>query len=148
VDRIVLVALAPSWALPGERFGTARFSISPEFTQLGRFFPWQPKNGHFPMATSVLVSLLAQMHMHPATRAIESRLEKLRPGQIVAARGYLVERARTGWFRLEHLAQAHRHGQRRRRIVLGRSALGRLTRFAPGPTIEWVIGAGATGTTR
>jgi hypothetical protein len=62
-----------------------------EFTQMGRFFYWRPRNADVSVPTSVLVSHLAQMHMVPATTEIESRLKKLRPGQIVRAGGYLVD---------------------------------------------------------
>jgi len=62
-----------------------------EFSQMGRFFYWQPRNADFPLAKPVLVSHLAQMHIIPADAGIESRLKKLRPGQIVTASGYLVD---------------------------------------------------------
>lgn len=62
-----------------------------EFSQMGRFFYWQPKNGNFPLPRETLVSHVAQMHMIPATREIERRLKSLRPGQRVTAQGYLVD---------------------------------------------------------
>ncbi|MDQ2962255.1 MAG: hypothetical protein M3R31_03705 [Pseudomonadota bacterium] len=34
---------------------------------------------------------MAQMHVIPANKDIESKLKKLRPGQIVTASGYLVD---------------------------------------------------------
>jgi hypothetical protein len=34
---------------------------------------------------------MAQMHVIPADKDVESRLKKLRPGQIVTAKGYLVD---------------------------------------------------------
>jgi hypothetical protein len=34
---------------------------------------------------------MAQMHVIPADKDVESRLKKLRPGQIVTAHGYLVD---------------------------------------------------------
>jgi hypothetical protein len=69
-----------------------------EFTQMGRFFYWQPRRGDYPVPMSVLVSHMAQMHMIPASADIESRLKKLRPGQIVTARGYLVDVRGPGGF--------------------------------------------------
>ena len=69
-----------------------------EFSQMGRFFYWQPRTADFPLPTATLISHMAQMHMIPATKDIESRLKKLRPGQIVTASGYLVDiRSPTGF---------------------------------------------------
>jgi hypothetical protein len=62
-----------------------------EFSQMGRFFYWQPRTANFPLPTATLISHLAQMHMIPATPDIESKLRKLRPGQVVTASGYLVD---------------------------------------------------------
>ena len=61
-----------------------------EFSQMGRFFYWQPHDAAFPLSKAVLISHMAQMHMIPADADVESRLRKLRPGQLVSARGYLV----------------------------------------------------------
>jgi hypothetical protein len=69
-----------------------------EFSQMGRFFYWQPRKGDFPLPTATLISHLAQMHMIPATKEIESMLKKLRPGQIVTASGYLVDVRGPGGF--------------------------------------------------
>jgi len=69
-----------------------------EFSQMGRFFYWQPRKADFPLPTSVLISHLAQMHMIPATKELEARLKKLRPGQIVTASGYLVDVRGPGGF--------------------------------------------------
>jgi hypothetical protein len=62
-----------------------------EFSQMGRFFYWQPHDVDFPLPKPVLISHLAQMHVIPADASVESRLKKLRPGQIVTASGYLVD---------------------------------------------------------
>lgn len=62
-----------------------------EFSQMGRFFYWSPRTDHFPLPTGTLISHLAQMHMIPATDAIEAKLKRLRPGQRVTASGYLVD---------------------------------------------------------
>jgi hypothetical protein len=69
-----------------------------EFSQMGRFFYWQPRRADFPLPLAVLNSHLAQMHMIPSTGDIESRLKRLRPGQIVTARGYLVDIRGPGGF--------------------------------------------------
>jgi hypothetical protein len=63
-----------------------------EFSQTGRFFYWQPRNAmSFPLPPATLITHITQMHMIPATAAIESKLKKLRPGQVVTASGYLVD---------------------------------------------------------
>jgi hypothetical protein len=62
-----------------------------EFSQMGRWFYWNPKRGDFPLPREVMITHLAQMHMIPATREIEARLDRLRPGQLVSVRGFLVD---------------------------------------------------------
>jgi len=69
-----------------------------DFSQMGRFFYWQPRKPGFPVPQATLISHLAQMHMIPATEDIESRLKKLRPGRIVTASGYLVDVRGPGGF--------------------------------------------------
>jgi hypothetical protein len=69
-----------------------------EFSQMGRFFYWQPRKADFPLPTPVLISHLAQMHMIPATKELEAALKKLRPGQIITASGYLVDVRGPGGF--------------------------------------------------
>lgn len=69
-----------------------------EFSQMGRFFYWQPRDSTFPLSKTVLISHMAQMHMIPADPDVESRLRKLRPGQIVSASGYLVDIRGPGGF--------------------------------------------------
>lgn len=62
-----------------------------EFSQMGRFFYWKPRDAHFPLPTEALISHMAQMHMIPASDDVDAKLRKLRPGQIVTASGYLVD---------------------------------------------------------
>ena len=63
-----------------------------EFTQMGRFFYWRPRNGNgFPIPAAMLVSHAAQMHLVPSTDTLERRLKALRPGQIVTLTGLLVD---------------------------------------------------------
>jgi hypothetical protein len=69
-----------------------------EFSQMGRFFYWQPRKADFPLPKSVLISHMAQMHVIPADKEVESRLKKLRPGQLVTASGYLVDVRGPGGF--------------------------------------------------
>ena len=70
-----------------------------EFSQMGRFFYWRPKDANgFPIPTRMLVTHAAQMHLIPATAELESRLKKLRPGQLVTLGGYLVDVRGPGGF--------------------------------------------------
>jgi hypothetical protein len=62
-----------------------------EFTQMGRWFYWNPKRGDFPLPRQALIEHLAQMHMIPATPEIKKRLDRLRPGQLVTVSGFLVD---------------------------------------------------------
>jgi hypothetical protein len=62
-----------------------------EFSQMGRWFYWNPKNGQFPLSREMMVTHLAQMHMIPSTKEIASLLDRVRPGQLVTVSGYLVD---------------------------------------------------------
>ena len=63
-----------------------------EFSQMGRFFYWKPKNwSSFPLSPSQTISHAAQVHAIPADADIERKLRKLRPGQVVHLSGYLVD---------------------------------------------------------
>ena len=70
-----------------------------EFSQMGRFFYWKPKDyATFPLAAETLIAQGAQMHLIPATKDIDHRIRKLRPGQIVTIGGYLVDVRGPGGF--------------------------------------------------
>lgn len=62
-----------------------------EFTQMGRFFYWNPKRADFPLPPQTTITHLAQIHVIPATAEIAARLSSLRPGQLVSAHGFLVD---------------------------------------------------------
>jgi hypothetical protein len=63
-----------------------------EFSQMGRFLYWRPRDAQaFPLPPEMLTTHAAQMHMIPATKDIEHRLKRLRPGQLVTVGGYLVD---------------------------------------------------------
>jgi len=63
-----------------------------EFSQMGRFLYWKPRDpARFPLAPDAMLRNAAQLHLIPATRSIESRLKRLRPGQRVGIGGYLVD---------------------------------------------------------
>ena len=69
-----------------------------EFSQMGRFFYWAPRGADFPLSPDAIVTHAAQMHMVPANDAIEGRLKKLRPGQLVTVGGWLVDIRGPGGF--------------------------------------------------
>lgn len=63
-----------------------------EFSQMGRFFYWKPRDkATFPLPVETLTTHAAQMHLIPATKALDERIRRLRPGQIVTISGYLVD---------------------------------------------------------
>ncbi len=63
-----------------------------EFSQMGRFFYWRPRDWRtFPLSPAETATHAAQIHAIPATAEIESRLRRLRPGQVVRLAGYLVD---------------------------------------------------------
>jgi len=70
-----------------------------EFSQMGRFFYWKPKDpATFPLSPATLIAHSAQMHLIPATKELDRRLRKLRPGQIATLGGYLVDVRGPGGF--------------------------------------------------
>lgn len=63
-----------------------------EITQSGRFFYWRPRDvSTFPVTPHDVAVSAAQIHAIPADDAVASRLASLRPGQVVALHGYLVD---------------------------------------------------------
>jgi len=70
-----------------------------DFSQMGRFFYWKPKDfASFPLSPDALIAHGAQMHLIPASKDLDSRARKLRPGQIVTIGGYLVDVRGPGGF--------------------------------------------------
>jgi len=70
-----------------------------EFSQMGRFLYWKPRDpARFPLAPEALLRNAAQLHLIPATRSIESRLKRLRPGERIGIGGYLVDVTGPGRF--------------------------------------------------
>jgi len=66
------------------------------FTQNLRAFSWWTKS--FPVTREVIETHSANMHMIPANAEIESRLESIRPGNMVHIKGLLVEvTSKEGW---------------------------------------------------
>lgn len=70
-----------------------------EFSQMGRFFYWKAKDfATFPLAPRTLIAHGAPMHLVPATKDIDRRIRKLRPGQIATIGGYLIDVRGPGGF--------------------------------------------------
>ena len=68
------------------------------FSQMGRFLYWDARDSAFPIPAKVLQNHAAQMHMVPADDALETRLKRLRPGQMVHVQGWLVDIRGPGGF--------------------------------------------------
>jgi hypothetical protein len=63
-----------------------------EFSQMGRFFYWKPRDPvRFPLAPATLITSAAQLHLIPADGDLERRARRLRPGQVVTIGGWLVD---------------------------------------------------------
>ncbi len=63
-----------------------------EFSQMGRFLYWKPRDWTtFPLSPMDVATHAAQVHAIPASDDIDKRLRKLRPGQVVTLTGYLVD---------------------------------------------------------
>ena len=63
-----------------------------EFSQMGRFFYWRPRDWTtFPLSPKDTNAHAAQVHAIPADADVERRLRKLRPGHVVTLSGYLVD---------------------------------------------------------
>jgi len=85
-DRLAPIDVAFGWGRMSDETVLARLDIS----QSGRFYFWRYE-GSPPIPHREIEVSSANMHLIPATKAIEKRLKNLRPGQIVTLRGYLVE---------------------------------------------------------
>ncbi len=69
-----------------------------EFSQMGRFFYWSARDAESALPQQMIATHAAQMHMVPATAALESRLKSLRPGQRVTVSGWLIDIRGPGGF--------------------------------------------------
>lgn len=86
------VDLALGWGPMSDPQVLSSISIS----QGGRFYHWQVDE--FPIPREDIETNSANMHMIPANTSIETQLQKIRPGEIVRIKGYLVEAtASDGW---------------------------------------------------
>ena len=92
-DRLAPIDVAFGWGRMSDESVLARIDIS----QSGRFYYWR-YDGQPPIPRREIEVSSANMHLIPATAAIEKRLKQLRPGTVVTLRGYLVEVSGDGGF--------------------------------------------------
>jgi hypothetical protein len=85
-DRLAPVDVALGWGRMSDEAVLERIDVS----QSGRFYYWRYE-GAAPIPHREIELSSANMHLIPATKAIEKRLKKLRPGNIVVLKGYLVD---------------------------------------------------------
>jgi hypothetical protein len=73
-------------------------------TQSGRWYHWQVDD--FPIQRIEIETQSANMHLIPASNAIESMIKQVKQGQIIDMRGYLVRvDAKDGWHWLSSLTR-------------------------------------------
>lgn len=73
-------------------------------TQSGRWYHWQVDD--FPIPRIEIETQSANMHLIPASNAIESMIKQVKQGQIIDMRGYLVRvDAKDGWHWLSSLTR-------------------------------------------
>ncbi|MDO7596360.1 MAG: hypothetical protein MUQ51_03065 [Pseudomonadota bacterium] len=75
-----------------------------EITQSGRWYHWQVQD--FPIPRTEIETQSANMHLIPASKAIESMIKQVKHGQIIDMRGYLVRvDSKDGWHWLSSLTR-------------------------------------------
>jgi hypothetical protein len=73
-------------------------------TQSGRWYHWQVQD--FPIPRIEIETQSANMHLIPASNAIESMIKQVKQGEIIEMRGYLVRvDAKDGWHWLSSLTR-------------------------------------------
>ncbi len=92
-DRLAPIDVAFGWGRMSDEAVLARIDVS----QSGRFYFWR-YDGAPPIPRREIEVSSANMHLIPATKAIEKRLGRLRPGNVVTLKGYLVEVSGDGGF--------------------------------------------------
>jgi hypothetical protein len=85
-DSLAPIDVAFGWGRMSDETVLARLAIS----QSGRFYFWRYE-GAPPIPRREIEVSSANMHLIPATTAIAKRLDRLRPGNVVTLKGYLVE---------------------------------------------------------
>lgn len=93
-DRLAPVDVAFGWGRMSDEAVLKRIDVS----QSGRFYFWRYE-GAPPIPHREIELSSANMHLIPATKAIEKKLRSLRSGNVVTLKGYLVEVQGDGGFR-------------------------------------------------
>jgi len=93
-DRLAPIDVAFGWGRMSDEAVLARIDVS----QSGRFYFWRYE-GSPPIPHREIELSSANMHLIPATKAVEKRLKNLRPGNLVVLKGYLVDVQGEGGFR-------------------------------------------------
>jgi hypothetical protein len=84
-DRLAPIDVVFGWGRMSDESALQRI----DFGQSGRAYSWR-YDGASPIPQREIEVSSANMHLIPATGAVEGRLERLRPGNVVTLRGYLV----------------------------------------------------------
>jgi hypothetical protein len=92
-DRLAPIDVVFGWGRMSDESVLARI----DFRQSGRFYFWRYE-GAAPIPHREIEVSSANMHLIPATDAVGRRLERLRPGNVVTVRGYLVVATRYDGF--------------------------------------------------
>jgi hypothetical protein len=82
--------LALGWGPMSDNRVLSAFTIS----QGGRFYMWMPKRRELPIPRQVVIEHSANTHVIPANAAMRRQLARLRVGQVVHLRGFLVDGVR------------------------------------------------------
>ena len=82
--------LALGWGPMSDNQVLSAFRIS----QGARFYSWMPKQRELPIPRQVVIEHSANTHVIPANPAMRRQLERLRVGQVVHLRGFLVDGVR------------------------------------------------------
>ncbi len=93
-DRLAPVDVAFGWGRMSDEAVLVRIDV----TQADRFYYWRYA-GAPPIPRREIELSSANMHLIPASKAIETKLRGLRPGNVVTLKGYLVDVSGAGGFR-------------------------------------------------
>jgi len=97
IDRgsgLVPVDLALGWGKMSDSAVLDKLKIS----QSVRFYRWESKESDYPIPKDEIIASSANMHLIPATKAIERRIKEAEKGDIVEFSGYLARADRADGF--------------------------------------------------
>jgi hypothetical protein len=90
ISDLVPEDLALGWGPMSDNRVLSAFTIS----QGGRFYMWMPKQPQLPIPRQAVIEHSANTHVIPADRTTRRQLQRLRVGQVVHLRGFLVDGVR------------------------------------------------------